>query len=142
MQRSTSCRIDSAQDQLTAYQAWLTIVYLAIKDVLHLFITPRTFFTKRSVVSGRSRGGGGGAGGGGLTLFLGRSGEIFFKRGPPSDFRVWNEWAPTYREVWIRFCVRYNNIGKSEWLEESYHESYNTKLENIRAFLGYSGGTL
>ena len=57
MQRSTSCRIDSAQDQLTAYQAWLTIVYLAIKDVLHLFLTPRTFFVKRSVVSGRSRGG-------------------------------------------------------------------------------------
>ena len=63
MQRSTSCRIDSAQDQLTAYQAWLTIVYLAIKDVLHLFITPRTFFTKRSVVSGRSSGGVGGGGG-------------------------------------------------------------------------------
>ena len=97
MQRSTSCRIDSAQDQLTAYQAWLSIV-LSIKDVLHLFITPRTFFTKRSVVSGLP------------TLFLGRSGEIFFKRGPPSDFRVWNEWTPTYREVWIRFCVRY--IGK------------------------------
>lgn len=62
MQRSTSCRIDSAQDQLTAYQAWLNIVYLAIKDVLHLFITPKTSFTKRSLVSGRSRGGGGGGG--------------------------------------------------------------------------------
>ena len=58
MQRSTSCRIDSAQDQLTAYQAWLNIVYLAIKDVLPLFITPKTSFTKRSLVSGRSRGGG------------------------------------------------------------------------------------
>ena len=61
MQRSTSCRIDSAQDQLTAYQAWLNIVYLAIKDVLHLFITPKTSFTKRSLVSGRSRGVGGGS---------------------------------------------------------------------------------
>ena len=112
MQRSTSCRIDSAQDQLTAYQAWLNIVYLAIKDVLHLFITPKTSFTKRSLVSGRSRGGGGG-GGWFPTLFLGRSGEIFFKRGPPSDFRVWNEWAPTYREVWIRFCVRYISVNRN-----------------------------
>ena len=64
----------------------------------------------------------------------------FFKRGTPSDFRVWNEWTPTYREVWIRFCVRY--IGKSECLKESYHESYNTKLANIRAFLGNSERTI
>ena len=80
MQRSTSCRIDSAQDQLTAYQAWLTIVYLAIKDVLYLFITPRTFFTKRSVVSGRSSGGrGGGSGRGWSHLIFREKRENFFQ---------------------------------------------------------------
>ena len=48
---------------------------LSIKDVLHLFITPRTFFTKRSVVSGTSRGGGGGGGGGGgAPVFWGGGG--------------------------------------------------------------------
>lgn len=40
MQRSTSCRIDSAQDQLTAYQAWLTIVY---KGCLTLVYNSKNF---------------------------------------------------------------------------------------------------
>ena len=80
MQRSTSCRIDSAQDQLTAYQAWLNIVYLAIKDLLHLFITPKTSFTKRSLVSGRSRGVGGGEGVVSHLIFREKRGNFFQER--------------------------------------------------------------
>ena len=55
---------------------------LSIKDVLHLFITPRTFFTKRSVVSGTSRGGGGGGGGGGVSHLILREkrGNFFQER--------------------------------------------------------------
>ena len=55
---------------------------LSIKDVLHLFITPRTFFTKRSVVSGTSRGGGGGGGEGVVShlIFREKRGNFFQER--------------------------------------------------------------